>query len=173
MFKFAITIVAIFTLSGCSNVSTNQVSKGVFVLRDGYFRGRFQVAQLPFKRFSWFKEANLIYDVRIANIAEKSPYFHWFSQQTQQDIRECPRFYLALFYAKSPKYISHRSVEVQLEAQGAQLLSIPTFWHSLKMHPAFERQALKAYRARGICFNQSPPAIILGLPGYPYQVILD
>ena len=55
---------------GCGHFSTNQISQGTFSLNNGYFHGQFLKSNLVFKRFSWFKEATLVYDVRMASRIE-------------------------------------------------------------------------------------------------------
>ena len=174
MIKSTIRLGLIFVaLGSCGQLSTNQISQGTFILSDGYFQGQFLKEKLVFHRVSWFKEATLIYDVRIAPLSEKSAYFQWFSPESQEDIKACSQFYVALFYAKSSKYISHRLVLNQLESQGAEIQVIPDFGRSLRMHPQFERETLQLYRMRGVCFKRpKSEAVILGLPGYPSQVML-
>ena len=160
-------------LVGCGSASVNQLNRDSFILRDGYFHGRPLKTQMVFKRFSWFKEASLMYELRLAPLSEESSYFQWLSPQTQSDVRECPRFYIGMLYSKSSDYIPHRLVKNQLEGQGARMQVVPGFWRSFKMHPQFEREALQRHRLRGICFKRAGGAIILGLPGYPSEIILE
>ena len=162
-----------FFLASCGNLSTNQISRGSFALNNGHFNGQIVETELIFDRFAWFKEASLMYEVRVAPVSEQSPYFQWLSSHSQQNARECSRFYIALLYAKSSRYISHRMVLNQLIEQGAQVQTIPEFWRSLRMHPQFEGEALQRHRVSGLCFRGRNSSIVLGLPGYPTQVISE
>ena len=87
--------------AGCGNLSKNQITHSSFILKNGYFQGRPIKTELVFKRYSWFKEATLMYDIRIAPISQEAPYFQWLAYYSQQDVKKCPQFYIALFYEKS------------------------------------------------------------------------
>ena len=114
-----------------------------------------------------------MYDLRLAVLSEESDYFQWLSPSSQEDVRKCPRFYIAILYEKSTDHISHRLVANQLEYQGAKFQSIPDFWRALRMHPQFETEVLQRHRVAGICFSSPGESIILGLPGYSAQTILE
>ncbi|MCY4644931.1 MAG: hypothetical protein OXB88_09965 [Bacteriovoracales bacterium] len=122
---------------------------------------------------SWFKEATLIYDLRMGALSKDSPYFLWLSSKSQEDVRKCPYFYVALLYSQSSRYIAHGLVRNQFEIQKASWQSLSDFERSLRMHPQFKEESLQKHHVRGVCFQSAPRGTLISLPGYPSQTILD
>lgn len=161
------SLILIFILAiGCGSLTTNLVNEQEVSAYDVIVNGNLIKAELKFKRFSWFKEANMTYDLLFARLEKDSAFYHWYSTDEKETLEECAMVFVGIHYSMDAKYISHRRVINELESQGAEEIVALDFNQQLKLHPIYEREALQRYRVRTYCFKAPISELKMNLPMY-------
>lgn len=165
--KCFISFIVLVACLSCSNLSKNLVSEGSFLLEGGVYKDKKWNDNLVFKRVSWYQELTLLYDVIMARVDESSPFYLWFSEHEKRTITECDDFYVSLNYALDPDKISQGMFRAEMEKAGYDEFLLPRFASYLKLHPDFERLALKLYSIYGYCrHKESKGEIKIHFPGF-------
>ena len=86
-----IVILILFQLalitSSCSLLTRNIQKRGTFELHGGYYKDKKWEETLKFIRYSWYSELTLAFEIYLAPISAKSPYYNWFSQRDRKSTR--------------------------------------------------------------------------------------
>ena len=160
----------------CSTLSRNQVKTGHLTLKGGVHHSQSWSDRLTFKRYSWFKELSLIFDLLIAPIERKSPFYAWFSSSEKERLARCPQALLYLTYAQDSKKIGRNHFLQQMEEFGYSRMALTSFTRHLRMHPNYYDLGLKSYRVAGLCLDRVDTPfkgenIVIRFPGF-YQTEL-
>lgn len=148
-------LLAIFTLlfltSCASNLSKNFIKEGSQSIRGGYSKNVKWDTRLEFKRYSWFHELTMMFDLMITDLDENSPFYNWLSEDEKADVAQCNRFQVALIYSLDDRRISKKDFLIQLEEQGHEQLLLSHFTSNFKLHPDLESMSLQLYDIYGFC----------------------
>lgn len=165
--KIFLLLISFTLLTSCSNLSKNFVKTGEFELRSGKANDKEWDDDLLFKRFSWYKELTLVFDLLIVKVDENSPYYNWFSEGEKKAMKKCKQSYVAVSYFQDGRRISVKDMYNQFEALSHSRFAMPGFRANLKMHPDYEILRLQLYKVDGFCqesFQDNP--LKLAFPGF-------
>lgn len=143
------------------------IKQGEYTISGGVFENQKWESSLDFERTSWFKELTLTFDVFLAKIDKASPFYQWFSEDEKKMVESCLDSRVSLTYAWDPMQVSRSSFYDELEKQGYERLSIPTFHSNVKMHPNFARINVYLYKTSLICRKKlGSEKLIVSFPGW-------
>ena len=114
-------------LGGCSNLSKNFSKKGEFNLRGGKFQNSEWKEILSFKRYSWYHEVTMLYDMMLSRLDSKSPFYDWLSNGEKKTINSCDDFYVMLDYSLDSKRVSKKMVENDVKRVGYEKIVLKGF----------------------------------------------
>ena len=153
-------------LMGCSNLSKNMVKEGTFTLRGGKHENQTWSESLTFRRYSWFHELTLFYDVMLADIPESSPFYQWFSPSEKRIISSCRQKKIAITYQMDSKKISDGMFEREIKKFGYSKYLVPQFEQSFNMHPDHENQSLQLYKIFVLCSKEDNRVAKVAFPSF-------
>ena len=93
----ALTILLILTACA-SNLSKNFIKEGSHIIKGGFSKNVKWDEKLEFKRYSWFHELTMMFDLMLVDLDENSPFYNWLSDDEKADIAQCNRFQIILLY---------------------------------------------------------------------------
>lgn len=166
-FFWAISILVLF--GSCSNLSKNFSKKGEFVLRGGTFQNSQWNKTLEFDRYSWFHEVTMVYDLIVARVDPRSPFYDWFSTAEKGTLANCSDSYLVVDYALDADRISKKMVENDAKRAGYEKIALNSFKSHLSLHPDVEALSLQLYDVYGFCYKgelSSREKVIVRFPGF-------
>ncbi len=173
--KTKITLFTILLLLGscASNLSKNFIKEGGQTVKGGFSKNVKWDDKLNFKRYSWFHELTMMFDLMIVDLDENSPFYNWLSEDEKADVAQCNRFQVALIYNLDDKRISKKDLLVQIEEQGHEQLLLSHFTSNFKLHPDLESMSLQLYDIYGFCKKgiDSKSELSVLFPGFPNLVI--
>lgn len=174
MKKIVTTFVLLLLLSSCSNLSKNFTKDGDFVLRGGTFQSSKWKDQLHFKRYSWYHEVTMLYDVILTRIDPRSPFYDWFSNSEKKSLATCSDAYVAFDYSLDSEKISQKMMQNDAKRSGYEKIALPSFKSHLKLHPDVEELSLQLYDVFGYCYKgeiSNKNKIFVRFPGFNEVVI--
>lgn len=171
--KKILLLILVTSLSSCSSLSKNFIKEGSRNIRGGYSKNVKWDEALEFKRYSWFHELSMMFDLMITDLDESSPFYNWLSEDEKNDIAGCNRFQIALIYNLDDKRISKKDFLIQMEEQGHEQLLLPHFRANFGLHPDLESLSLQLYEIYGFCKRglESKKPISILFPGFPNLVL--
>jgi hypothetical protein len=173
--KNKLTLITIlFLLGSCAtNLSKNFIKEGNQVIKGGYSKNVKWDQRLEFKRYSWFHELTMMFDLMVVDLDENSPFYNWLSDDEKEDVKTCNRFQVALLYSLDDKRISKKDLLIQMEEQGHEQLLLSHFTSNFKLHPDLESMSLQLYDIYGFCKKgiDSKKEISVLFPGFPNLVL--
>jgi hypothetical protein len=173
VFTFFI-LMAMLTNLSCSNLSQNIIKEGSFQINGGYKDKLRWEDPLPFKRYSWYQELTLMFDILVAKMPPESPFYHWLSDAEKKMVAPCQDFLLVLTYALEDKKISEGMFRDQMALSGYDQWILRDFQSFLVNHPDFEKQALKLYHLHSFCKMNGPAdpnGVPIRFPNFPEKFI--
>lgn len=161
-------ILLLFLLSAaCSHYSDNFIKEGKYVLSEGIYKRKIWKTKLTFKRYSWYKEITMRYDLLLSPFDQFSKFNHWFSSSELKRIKQCTKAYIGLSYSLDTDLISSNDLFLQYKKYGYEKISIPNFARELKAHPDSTINSLNLYQAFVLCHHTTPVQDeIVYFPGY-------
>ena len=157
-----ISLLLVIIVSSCSSPgggssSKNFVKKGTFYLVGGRFEQLQWQDKLSFKRVSWYHELTLLFDMMLSEWKGDSKFSYWLSPAEQDIVERCHRFYLLLSYATDSGDINHAMFNQIMKNNGLNLIEMPNFRTSLRLHPDFASNSLRHYQVHGLCQKNPIP----------------
>lgn len=167
MKNFAFVALLTLCLTGCSNLSKNNVKEGTFLIKNGKVQDKLWKENLSFKRLSWLHELTMQFDLMIADLPPQSGFNFWLSKGEQEQISKCSHFKIILAYTMDSKIIPHSYFNEQLSAAGYKRIELIEFKKHLLQHPDSEMSSLRQYRLIGACQSDIVgKPLKLNFPGY-------
>lgn len=126
---------------------------------------------MNFKRYSWFSEASLRYDILLHRIDPSSKFVQWL-ERDKSLLENCNHLYIALFYSARNTDFKPTYFASQFEKVGYESLKLMDFDGFLKAHPAYQDWRLFAHKSYGFCkkdLNTNP--VKIKIPGYAPQKV--
>lgn len=158
--------VSIFAFVSCSNMSKNLTKEGTLVMADGRYENESWGDDLEFKRFSWYQELSLIFELMLVEITDDSKFFQWFSISEKRVLESCRKQFLVLSYSLDSKRISQQILWAKAMEQGFENIVVPNFRSHLKLHPDYIPSNLNLYTTRVLCQKDQNQRLSLSFPGY-------
>lgn len=163
--KTIMTLMLLLIISSCGRLSHNLVNSDKMIMRDARINGEDVKTTLNWNRYQWFAQATMHYDLLLAQMDKDSPYFQWFSPQTQKDLLACGRFFISAKYAFLDTAISHGNIRNQFIEQGVEEIVPTDFLVPFRSHYFFFRYALNRYKIVALCQKGDKP-LKLKVQGY-------
>lgn len=165
--RITILLLLSFTLS-CSIINRTRKNLNISTapLKGGVFHDKKWNDKLIFKRYSWYSETILHYDILLAKLDTKSKFSNWL-EADKYKIENCAEFYIALIYAKPLERFSKTYLITQIEKQQTKSYILPDFSAHLRSHPNLRDWGLDRHRVLGLCrntLNKNP--YVIDIPGY-------
>jgi hypothetical protein len=165
--KIAIILTVLFVFTGCSSLSKNTIAKGDFSIKHGVWKNKVWKEKLNFQRISWYQELSLLFDLKIARISDKSPFYNWFSESTKSELKRCEDFYLAMIYELDNDKISKKLFLSKMKSKSYRQMIVKGFKSNLRMHPNYKLSALNQYKVVGLCKTQKTNSKLeITFPGF-------
>lgn len=137
--------------SSCSLTGRNLVQENNFELAGGSIGSVSWDDELELKRFSWYQEMTMVFDVLIGEITPDSKFYNWFSTSEKVSLKRCSKSYLALYYSSASEVISKKSFLKQVKEQGLDQFILNDFTSALKLHPQYISNSFQLYDVAVLC----------------------
>ena len=149
------------------------VKKGDLEIRNGNYKNKIWKGRILFKRTSWFQELNLLYDVLVWKVSEKSKFFEWFSEEEAAKVKSCSSFIISLSYQMDQSKLSHQMFFEQIRKYDYELVNMNNFYNQLKFHPDFTENSLSLYRFEGLCLSKKKDDkdVVINFPGFESKIL--
>lgn len=162
----------ILGLTGCSNLSKNQIQDGELLVRNGTYSDKIWKETLKFDRYSWYHELTLQFDVMVARFNQDSPFNYWLSKDELNWLNKCSDARIVLTYALDSKLISNALINEQFSNSGYEHFDLSQFKKYLVQHPDSELNSLKLYKVLGLCKKaKDSKSLIINIPGYSEKIL--
>ena len=152
----------------CSTINNSRkdFTKSELSLRGGVSASREWSDDLTFKRYSWYKETVLNYDILLAEINKDSPFIDWMESDLPK-MEGCHKFYIGLFYTRALATYSSVNLISKIEAQGYEDFILPDFRDNFQAHPNAMDWEIVNHKLVGLCQkNSSTGSIKIKIPGF-------
>ena len=169
-------LLSIILLSSCSlKVARQSFSTSELSVKGGIFERDQWEDTMMFRRFSWFQEANLSYDVLLHKFDKQSPFKKWFTLDKIERFN-CKDVFVALIYTSREAQLNQAYVVNKFEKKGFKQIGIANFRNNITAHYAIGDSRLTLHKVYGFCQQTDlTPTIKLSFPGFyrrtidPYQ----
>ncbi|MEX0797921.1 MAG: hypothetical protein WD025_00655 [Bacteriovoracaceae bacterium] len=144
---------ALLMAAGCagSYQGQNRIQKDKVIVAGGVIKDKKWDDRLVFKRSSFFKGANLHYDILIAKVAEESPFMAWM-ESSKNAAKKCNKFFIVLLYKnQNARQLSHSVVREQLRGPNMSLINATDFKRNFREHYLFNEYNFKGHSLQGLC----------------------
>lgn len=172
MNKFFLSLLIIFNLFSCSNLSKNTIESGTLPIKNGVFETKTWNDVLVFDRYSWYRELTLSFEFLIAEIPPQSGFNFWFSKDELSAINKCNDARIVMAYSLDTKSIPYSELNQQLEYNGFSKIELIDFKKNLLAHPDSTQNSLKLYHIFGICRKSKDLGPIkISFPGFSEKTL--
>ena len=158
-------------LISCSSLSQNMIKEGELRLKGSYINNQSTSDHLVFKRFSWYQELTLNFDLLISYVSKESSFYQKFAASEQGILKSCKAVYIAFTYELDSKRLARSSLLNQFTNNGLENTETPRFQREIRMHPDFTEESLQLYTSHVLCANSDKINISLNFPGFPLTQI--
>lgn len=169
MKKIVILFIYCLSICSCSSLSKNMVKSGKLILRGGTESLN---QDLVFKRYSWYQELTLNFDILITDLLKTDEFYQVFTSNEKDILKQCESVYIAFSYEQDAARLSRAHFLATLQALGAEEVVTSEFQKEMKMHPDFIEESLQLYRFHTLCFKKKNLSFQMKFPGFPEQKIL-
>ena len=165
-------IFSLLFLVSCSNLTKNTVESGSFYIRNGVQAERSWKEDLSFKRYSWYHELSLQFEMMIGEISPQSGFNFWFSKDELEFMNKCAHPLIMLAYSMDTAIIPYSTLNEQLEKNGVNKIELIEFKKNLNAHPDSSSNSLKHYRVFGLCRkNDNLNPLKITFPGFSEKTL--
>ena len=169
-----IIIILIFLITSCSSLSVSMVKEGTFTLSSGILNETTWDEKLEFKRYSWFYELSMMYDLLITPISINSNYKRWFEKSEAISANNCSRFYIAAVFSSRDRRSNSNDIWNNFNIDDLQITNVNGFYRNLSFSSSYSVNSFNLYKFWGICVKNAGGEIPIeiSIPGYKTQKIL-
>lgn len=170
--KAIIMLILTMIIISCSSYNARRsVSESETVIRNGVYQDREWTDELIFKRFSWYSDATMKYDILLSKLDSKSGFSNWLETDANL-LGTCSDLYIGLFYSSLSSTQRNSYLLSQLTKQGFSQNTLLTFSSELKAHQNFIDWGLGDYKIIGLCRrDNSKTPVTISIPGFKNQVL--
>lgn len=167
-----LSLLVLFTLASCSNLSKNTVREGTFVVRNGVAQDKVWNENLNLTRVSWTHELTLQFDLMMVSISPQSSFNFWFSPDELAELNKCGDARVILAYSLDTKLLPYSVLNEQIDLAGYKKLDLIQFKKHFLQHPDAEMNSLRLYQLYGICRqSKEVKPMIFNFPGYSEKIL--
>jgi hypothetical protein len=149
------------------------MESGVFPIRNGVIADKTWKEDLILKRYSWYHEYNLQFEVLMGSIAPQSGFNFWFSKDELESFNKCTDARVVMIYSIDTKTIPLSTFYSQLELNGFSRFELIEFKKNLMQHPDSVMNSLKLYHIFGICRKTKELSPVkISLPGFMEKTLI-
>jgi hypothetical protein len=150
--RFLLGLTLSLLIGGCASSTKNFVSKDELFFKGGVYKTKeWRKEGLTFKRYSWYQDMSLLYDVLVSPIEKTSPFYSWLNESEKKWAGSCEEFYITLSYALDSKKISHIMFQNAYKQAGFEKVLLSNYSDHMRLHPKFVDHSLHLYSIYGLC----------------------
>lgn len=170
--KWTIILIVFAFISSCAlQKSRRQHMQTSIEISSGSYENKTWSSDLEFKRYSWFKDANMSHDILITSFSNKSEFAPWMGS-LKEDIKQCKDFYIVGLYADLSSQVRIPYLKSQLLGTLGRDFVISDFEQNLKAHPNYKDWNLFEYKFLGLCFKTAPKKeFFVKIPGFTSKTV--
>ena len=141
--------------------------EGEFTLKEGRFLEKKWQDEILFKRYSWYKDLSLNFEILLGEIKRDSNFYSWISPETKEIIKKCNKLFVSLFYYPSKHKELYKLMSKKLDKKGLKRVSLKRLEENLKMHPDLDQFFFHNYINQSFCSeSKKNKTIIVQFPGF-------
>lgn len=154
-------------LCSCSNMlKRNTTMQSDIVFRGGQYKDKSWSERLLFKRESWYKEINMVYDFSYSKLTQESPFWDWLGS-AKLVAGKCDQFYVTLLYVKRNSELTTAAFLEQFEQAGYEQIVINDFAKEMTAHTGFGDWRLSRHKVVGLCGKaDTKNPVLVQAPGF-------
>lgn len=166
MHKFVYLVFLMNLVLSCASSSRKITSESEVVIKGGVFNDLQWNDELRFKRYSWYNDASMEYDILITKLDTSSKFYNWIGNDKNL-LKDCAEFYVALLYADIHAQSGVSFLRQQFEAKNFKALTLIAFRENLEAHHNFQDWRLQSYKIMGFCSStKKGRKIEIHVPGH-------
>lgn len=156
-----------FLFLSCSSGATRRpINTTEISIKGGNFKGDSWNDLLTFKRYSWYRDANLTHEVLLTTLSKNSPFYHWTGEE-KRSLEECQKLRIAMIYTSEKAVKKKIYLISQLEKSIGKQIPIFDFSSYIQAHPQFSDWKLGSHKVLGFCKKSSGvEKISISIPGF-------
>jgi|LULF01.1.fsa_nt_gb hypothetical protein len=170
---YRLLFIIFLLMTSCSSVETRRITYASdLVLNGGRYEDKSWDESLEFKRFSWYQDATLNYDILITPLTSTSPFSNWLGSDKNL-LQQCSEFFIALVYADvnssggNSLLINELTTDEQIVEK-----TLLDFSNQIKAHPNIIDWKIFNYKVVGLCSKSTNPSKFhVTVPGFTTQKI--
>lgn len=166
-----LNLVLIALLFSCGNMTKNFVKKGDAYIKGGTAGEEPWTDSLKFQRISWYSDLNLMYDVFLTKIDQKSPFWQWFSESEARRLNQCHAVYIMINFRLDSDRISHSMFYKQVLSDDLQDIVTNDFDSALTNHPDYNKFFLSLYKTKTLCASREIGDLKIHFPNYRARIL--
>ena len=141
--------------------------EGAFQLKGGQFIARKTEEKIFFKRYSWYKELSLSFDLLIGEVEKESSFYSWISEDMKDELKKCKKLLVSFIYYPDKYKNLFELVSSNLDRKGLNKISLIKLEENLKMHPDLDQFFSHNYIYQSFCSKEKQyKSLMIQLPGF-------
>ena len=113
--------------------------EGRFYLKGGRFLEKKWQDKIIFKRYSWYKDLSLSFDLLLGEFKKDSGFYSWVSPNIRTKIKKCEKLFISFIYYPSKHKMFYQLVSNTLDKKGLKKVKLEEVEENLKMHPDLDQ----------------------------------
>ena len=170
MKKFCFALMIIFV--SCSvHDSRRNFAEGEITFSGGMYQNSSWKENMTFKRYSWYSEATMVYDLLLHKLDKTSKFAEWLDRDKSL-IENCNHIYIALIYSARNTDLKPIYFAGEFEKVGYERHTLTDFSDNLFAHHAYRDWRLFSHKLFGFCkkdLNTNP--IKIRVPGFSPKIL--
>lgn len=156
----------IFLLSCSVNKTRRNFITGEVIIDGGSYQNLTWKEQLKFKRYTWFNEASMKYDILLTQVTNSSKFATWMGRDRSK-LLNCRKLMIGLIYTDHNSAFSKPHIVSQFEKTGYSDLILVDFNTHLKSHHSYRDWKLSEYKVVGFCKKDENTNVVkIDIPGF-------
>tara|TARA_Y100001970_G_C14210947_1_gene846875 strand:+ start:1600 stop:2055 length:456 start_codon:yes stop_codon:yes gene_type:complete len=141
--------------------------EGEFTLKEGRLLEKKWQDKIIFKRYSWYKDLSLNFEILLGEIKRDSNFYSWVLPETKEIIKKCNKLFVSLFYYPSKHKKFYKLMNKKLDKKGLKKVRLKRVEENLKMHPDLDQFFYHNYTNQFFCSeSKKNKTIIVQFPGF-------
>ena len=113
--------------------------EGNFSLKGGRFLEKKWQNKIIFKRYSWYKDLSLSFEILLGEIKKDSNFYSWISPENKEEIKKCEKLFISLIYYPDKHKKLYKLISQKLDKKGLKRVNLKRMEENLKMHPDLDQ----------------------------------
>ncbi len=141
--------------------------EGNFSLKGGRFLEKKWQNKIIFKRYSWYKDLSLSFEILLGEIKKDSNFYSWISPENKEEIKKCEKLFISLIYYPDKHKKLYKLISQKLDKKGLKRVNLKRMEENLKMHPDLDQFFYHDYKNQFFCSKvKEHLKINIQLPGF-------